>query len=164
VKRLLIWVVFLTTVYLLMLASVDPWDLLQGLLLAVALLLLFRRFLFDGRPAPLPHLLRRVLALGPFMLAVLRDILIGTWNVLLIVLHLRPLRTPGIVVVPIGERTPSGVAVSSLATTLSPGSFLVDVDWDRRVMLLHVIDASDPDAVRAEQQLLYERYQRQIFP
>jgi multisubunit Na+/H+ antiporter MnhF subunit len=39
--------------------------------------------------------------------------------------------------------------VTALAASLSPGSVLVDIDWDRRDLLMHVIDASDPDGVRA---------------
>jgi multicomponent K+:H+ antiporter subunit E/multicomponent Na+:H+ antiporter subunit E len=163
-KRLGVWFVFLTAVYLLMLASVELWDLAQGVLIATVLLVAFRSFMFGGRPAPLPNLLRRLFALIPFTLAVLRDIWVRTWNVVLVVLRLRPLQCPGIVTVPIGERTPNGVAVSALATTLSPGSFLVDVDWERRVMLLHVIDASDPDVVREEQRALYQDYQRHVAP
>lgn len=163
-KRLLISLVFLTALYMLMLASVKLWDLVWGVLISTTLLLAFQRFLFGGRPAPLPGLLQRIVAFGPFALAVLRDIVEGTWNVILVVLRLRPLRCPGIVLVPIDERTPNGIAVSALTSTLSPGSFLVDIDWERRVMLVHVIDAGDPDAVRADQQGLYHNYQRHVFP
>jgi multicomponent K+:H+ antiporter subunit E/multicomponent Na+:H+ antiporter subunit E len=80
------------------------------------------------------------------------------------VLHLRRLEQPGLVRIPIGERSERGVAVSALATTLSPGTVLVDVDWERRDLLLHVIDASDPDAVRARLQRFYDRFQRRVFP
>jgi len=66
--------------------------------------------------------------------------------------------------VPIGERTTSGVAVSALTTTMSPGEVLVDIDWERGVMLIHVLDARDPDAVRARHLRFYERYQRRVFP
>ena len=31
-------------------------------------------------------------------------------------------------------------------------------------MLFHVIDASDPDAVRAQLDRFYQRYQRRVFP
>ena len=31
-------------------------------------------------------------------------------------------------------------------------------------MYLHVLDASDPDAIRAAHADLYERYQRKVFP
>jgi multisubunit Na+/H+ antiporter MnhE subunit len=68
------------------------------------------------------------------------------------------------VLVPIGERSELGVAVTGLLVGLSPGSLLLDVDEGRRAMLFHVIDASDPDAVRAQIDGFYQRYQRRVFP
>ena len=41
---------------------------------------------------------------------------------------------------------------------------LVGVDEEKRVMLIHAIDAADPDAVRESQQEFYRRYQRRVFP
>jgi multicomponent Na+:H+ antiporter subunit E len=92
------------------------------------------------------------------------EIVRGTWDVALRVLHLRPVEHPGIVLVPIGERTEVGVAVTGLLVGLSPGSLLLDVDTERQVMLFHVIDAGDPDAVRTQLDRFYQRYQRRVFP
>lgn len=156
--------VLLTLIYALVLASFDPWDLLLGALLSGGLLLGFRRFLAGGPAVAAPGPLTRVLAFVPFAGALLRDIVVGAWNVILVVLHVRPLNRPGIVEIPLDGRTPTGVAVMALATTLSPGSFLVDVEWERGVMLFHVIDASDPDAIRAEYERFYRRYQQRVFP
>jgi len=163
VKRALLSLLLLTLVYALVLASFAPWDLALGATLSGALLLLARRTIF-GRLAPLPGLLGRVLAFGPFAAAVLKDAAVGTWQVTLVVLHLRPLERPGIVAVPIGDRTPVGVAVSALVTTISPGEFLVDVDWKKRVMLIHSINAADPEEVRRSHEDFYQRYQRRVFP
>lgn len=163
-SRFLAALAALVLVYLLVLASLSPWDVVFGVLLGAVLLRVTRGFGFGGRPAPLPGLFRRLVAFLPFAVVTIRDILRGTWNVALVVLHVRPLRRPGIVAVPIAERTPLGVAVSALVTTLSPGAFLVDVDETDRVMLIHVLDASDPDAVRDEHQTFYRRYQRHVFP
>ena len=80
------------------------------------------------------------------------------------VLHLRPLASPGIVAVPIGERTPTGVAVWAVVTGLPPGSFFVDVDRERGVALIHVLDARNPEAFREEQEDFYRRYQSKVFP
>jgi multisubunit Na+/H+ antiporter MnhE subunit len=54
--------------------------------------------------------------------------------------------------------------VSALTATLSPGEVLVDVDLEKGVMYLHVLDASDPDAVRAAHAELYDRHQRKVIP
>ena len=106
--------------------------------------------------------LRRALAFVPFCLVVLREILAGTWEVALVVLHMRPLARPGIVAVPVGERTPTGVAVWAVVTGLPPGSFFVDVD--RGVALIHVLDARNSEAFRQEQEYFYRRYQSKVFP
>ncbi len=163
-SRGLVSLALVTSVYLLALASVDPLDALVGAALAAALLLGLRGFLFRGPAPPLARLPRRALALLPFMLAVLWDITKGTWQVALVVLRLRPLESPGVVAIPIGARTETGIAATSLVATLSPGEFLVDVDYDRGVMLMHVLDATDPDAVRARHEDFYRRYQRAVFP
>jgi multicomponent K+:H+ antiporter subunit E/multicomponent Na+:H+ antiporter subunit E len=56
------------------------------------------------------------------------------------------------------------VVVTAWAITLSPGSVLIDVDWERRVMLFHFIDVTEPDKLREKIQAFYEHYQRSIFP
>ena len=95
---------------------------------------------------------------------VFRDIVVGTWEVALVTLHLRPLERPGIVAVPVGDRTPFGVAIWTLVTGLPPGSYFVDVDRERGVALIHVLDAGDPEAFREQQEVFYRRYQSKVFP
>ena len=160
----LLSVLLLTATYALVLASFHPWDLALGATVSVVLLRLFRRFLFGERPPVLADLGPRLAAFVPFAAVASRDIIAGSWAVALVVLRVRPLREPGIVAVPVGDRTPVGVAVSALVTTLSPGSFLVDVDWDRGVMLIHVLDARDPAGVCEAHQRFYHRYQKRVFP
>jgi multicomponent Na+:H+ antiporter subunit E len=157
-------VVLLTLVYGLALASFDPLDLLFGAGLSAVLVYLSRRFVFGENPGGGPSLLGRAVAFVPFAFAVLKEILKGTWQVTLVTLHLSPLDEPGIIAVPIGERTPTGVSAWAVVTGLPPGSFFVDIDREREVALIHVIDASDPDAFREEQADFYRRYQSKVFP
>jgi multisubunit Na+/H+ antiporter MnhE subunit len=162
--RYILAVAALTLVYALALASFQPWDLLLGAVLCAALVFASRRFVFDTDPGRSPPLLRRAVAFVPFAAVVFREIVLGTWDVALVTLHLRPLVRPGVVAVPIGDRTPFGVAVWTLVTGLPPGSFFVDVDRGRGVALIHLLDASDPDAFRREQEDFYRRYQSKVFP
>ena len=151
-------------VYVLTLASTDPVDLAAGVLLGGLLVgLLGRRMLLAPAGHSLPAL-SRIAWFALFAGAVVADILQGAWDVALRVMHLRPIEQPGVVRVPIGERSERGIAVSALATTLSPGSVLLDIDREAGDLLLHVIDASDPDGVRARLQRFYDRYQRRVFP
>ena len=162
--RLVVPLVGLTLIYALTLSSADPVDLLMGAVLAMLLAAGLRgRFPVAPRGAA-PEFVGRVAWFPAFAAAVLADVALGTWDVALRVLHLRGAESPGIVRVPIGRRSDRGVAVSALATTLSPGSVLVEIDWQRREMLLHVIDATDPDRVRDRLQRFYDRYQRRVFP
>ena len=63
----------------------------------------------------------------------------GLDDVALRVVGLRAPDRPGIVVVPIGERTDLDVAAAGLLIALSPGRLLIGVDVERRVMLFHVM-------------------------
>ena len=153
-------VLLLAGAYLLVLGSVAPWDVAAGLLLGVVLtVLLHGRLPYPAGPAASP---RCLLALPGLAGAVLLDVLRGTWDVALRVVGLRPLATPGIVTVPVGDRSPRGVAVTGFMVGLSPGSVLLDVTGD--TMVFHVIDAGDPDAVRASVERFYTRHQRKVWP
>lgn len=162
--RLLLAVAGLTGVYALTLASAKPLDFAVGAALSAALVLALR----PGSPSPRAHdhldVARRIAAFPAFAAVTAWDIATGAWNVALTVLGVRPLRRSGIVAVPIGDRTPTGIAVTGLALTLSPGEVLVDVDRDREVLLVQVIDATDPDAIRAHRERRYRRHQRRVFP
>jgi len=164
VSRVALALAVLTATYALVLASVHPWDLALGATLSAGVLLAFRPFLLGRRPPPVEGLVRRVLALPGLVWAVLADITVGTVRVAAVVLGLRPLERPGIVAVPVGERTEAGVVVSAFLATLAPGEYLVDVDWSERRMLLHVLDARDPDGVRERFDRFYRRYQRRVVP
>jgi multicomponent Na+:H+ antiporter subunit E len=111
-----------------------------------------------------PSLLARVIWMPVFLLIVLRDVVIGTIDVARYSLGLRDPDYQGIVALPIGERTHMGVAVSAWATALAPGTALVEIDWQAGQLLIHVIDARDPEGIRAAHQHFYDRYQRRIFP
>ena len=165
-KRMGLALLLLTLVYAMVLASFHPLDLLFGATLSGVLLYVFRPFVFGGRtgsvPGPVPGLAGRIAAFFPFAWVVARDVAKGTWEVALVTLHLRSLTSPGIVKIPVGERTPTGVAVSALALTLSPGSFLIEANEE--FMLVHLLDAAGPDAVRKKYEDFYQRYQRKVFP
>lgn len=163
-RRSVSTVVLLAVIYLLTLASSDWVDLLFGVLFGTLLVAGLAGRLSGAPAGGRPPIMTRILGFPIFAGAVIADVLAGAWDVTLRVVGLRRLEAPGIVRVPIGDRSDRGVAISALATTLSPGTVFVDVDHERGDMLLHVIDASDPDAVRAQLQRFYDRYQRRVFP
>lgn len=158
--RALLALATLTMVYLLALASTRLADVACGVLVASGALAVARRAPGNPRTGALDSLP----ALFPFLAAVLVEVVKGTWEVALVVLGLRRLRQPGVVEIPLGERTELGTVASAVARTLSPGEVLIDIDGERGVYLVHALDASDPDAVRAQHRRLYERWQKRAFP
>lgn len=153
-----------TAVYGLVVASFAWEDLALGLGLTAVLLAFFHNVLV---PKPLPSNLRVLKAIAAFplfaALAVL-DIIRGTWLVASIVVGWRRLEHPGIVKVPIGRRSKASAGVAGIVMTLSPGTFLVAMDWEAGEMLVHAIDASDPDTLRESYEAFYERVERHVVP
>jgi multicomponent Na+:H+ antiporter subunit E len=158
--RTLLALAVLTAVYLLALASAKPADVACGVIVAGGALAVARRA--PGNPRT--GALRSFPALVPFLGAVLLEVVKGTWDVALVVLGLRRLQQPGVVEIPIGDRTELGTVASAVASTLSPGEVLIDIDGDRGVYLIHALDAGDPDAVRAHHRHGYERWQKRALP
>ena len=132
-----------TAIYAMMLGSAAWEDLLMGLGFSLALMAIFRSVLL---PSPLPsnrRTMRVVVAVPRYLWMMARDILVGTWTVASVVTGLRKHPHPGIIKVPLGDHGERAVGVAGLCLTLSPGSFLLDIDWEERVMLLHVVDATN---------------------
>lgn len=161
--RLLLSVAGLTVVYALALASFAPADLAVGAVVSAALALSLRPLALVPTPGAIRGVATRAVALPAFAAVTAADVLTGAWDVALTILGVRPLRCSGIVAVPIGERTPAGLALTALTLTLSPGEVLVDVDRRHGVMLIQVLDGTDPDGVRRRHARRYE-LQRKVLP
>jgi multisubunit Na+/H+ antiporter MnhE subunit len=160
--RFMLLTLTLTAIYLLVLTSVQPGDVLVGVALSVAIAAASMRTLPGGRAgAPLAV---RLAAAPALAIGTLADIVRGTWHVSLYIVRRGRLERPGIVTVPKGARTPSGVAAWGFLTALSPDEIVVDIDDERGVMLVHVLDASDTEAVRRRHHDTYEQRQRRVFP
>ncbi|MCA9834876.1 MAG: Na+/H+ antiporter subunit E [Thermomicrobiales bacterium] len=112
------------------------------------------------KPVPDTGLSMHLIVYAPVLIWYLFiDILRGTWQVIMTTLGVRPLRHPGIIKIPLEAHSPYGVGPVGYFITLSPGSFLVDVDWENQVMLVHVLDASDPEAIRRDAEKYYRLWE-----
>src|SRR6185437_8678476 len=162
--RWIVAVSALTGIYLLMLMSLDPWDILAGLLISTVLVLVFRGYLGLSTATPGPGPAERLRWLPPFVVRTAWDVTVGAVRVALMVLHLRPLAKRHFIEIPFEDDTPPGVALTTLLTTFSPGSVLIDIDWERRVALYHLLDDAEPDEIRRKYRHMYDRYQRHVLP
>jgi len=163
-------VVVLLAVYLLTLGSLAWGDVATGLVLAVAIELGWRRRVLRGgavgdptTPAAVP-LGRALLALPRLVFAVLVEITRGTWEVAKYSLGIREPVDEGVVEIELEGISEEGTAAWAFISTISPGELVLDVDEDRGVLVIHALDAGDPDAIRARHHEFYERYQRKVLP
>jgi multicomponent Na+:H+ antiporter subunit E len=148
-----------TAVFAMMVASFSWQNLLLGFAIASSLTWMFRRQVVP-KPLPPNDLAAHLVIYSPKLAWYLFvDILKGTWIMILTTLGIRPLNKPGIVRIPLHTHSHYGVGPVGYFITLSPGSFMVDIDWDEGVMLVHVIDASDPDQVRMDAEKYYRLWE-----
>ena len=152
----------LTIVYLLVLTSVHPGDVLVGAVLlgAIAAASTVAR----PNPRTAAPLMRRLTAAPALALGTLAEMVRGNWHVAQYVLGGRRLESPGVVAIPRGERSSSGVAAWGYLTAISPDEIVVDADDERGVLLVHLLDARDAPAIRARHERTYARRQRRVFP
>lgn len=162
----------LTGIYLLTLGSMAWGDIVIGFLLAAVVESGVRyraaRAMPNGVPGDAgprrPPLYRRLIALPALLAVIFREITIGTWHVAQYSLGLKDVTDEGMVWVELDGISREGVALWAFITTLSPGEIVVEADPDRGRLLVHTLDASDPEAIRSHHRLLYERYQRKVVP
>jgi len=162
--RIAIATAILTGIYALALASADPWDLALGAALGLCVALTFRGFVLAGAALPARDVARRLVGLPALLMATLAEVARGTVAVARAVLVPARARHAGFVVLPVLEETETGVAMTGLLTTLSPGSVLIDVDPRAQTRTMHVLDASSPDETAEQVRRFYERFQRPVWP
>ncbi|RYZ41433.1 MAG: cation transporter [Myxococcaceae bacterium] len=162
--RAVVQVLSLALLYAVMVGSFHPVDLAVGVVMSVGVT---RLFPLAGLPPDTSagERWKRMLHLPRFVWALVVLVVRSCTQVLRVIFG-RSWRADhaGVVDVPMGERTARGVQVSSWVMSLAPGTVLLELDWERRVMRMHALDASDPDRLRQQQENFYQRYQRAVFP
>jgi multicomponent Na+:H+ antiporter subunit E len=154
-SRVITQALVLMGIYLLVMTSAKPGDAAAGLLLGLVLALALRPRLPGRRPAP-----AGVAAIGRALAMTAVEMVRGSWRTARFCL--RGGAQPGFVEIPRAGRTRHAVALWGVLTGEAPDEVPVDIDEERDVLIVHLVDASDPDAVRARHQRAYERAQRKV--
>ena len=99
-----------------------------------------------------------------YCLIVLWDIVVANVQVAWIVLTKPNARMqPAWVVIPLDLRTPEAITILAGTITLTPGTVSADLSDEGHSLLVHALDAPDPDAVRDDIKQRYERRLLEIF-
>jgi multicomponent K+:H+ antiporter subunit E len=70
---------------------------------------------------------------------------------------------PAWICVPLELRTPEAITILAGTITLTPGTVSADLSSEGHSLLVHCLDAEDPDAVRDQIKTRYERRLKEIF-
>lgn len=150
----------LAGIYLLVMTSLDPGDVLIGSALGLAVATaLWPRGTHRSPPDPVSPI-EWLGAFAMMLMETAREMVVGSWRVVRFCLD--GSATPGFVEIPRGGRSRNSVALWGVLTGEAPDEVPVDVDEARDVLIVHLVDATDPDAVRARHQRAYERWQRRV--
>ena len=145
----------LAVVYLLVLTSVAPGDVLVAVALGlgVALGLRPRRPTHSAVPWP-----ERVVAAAVVAAQTALEMVRGSWRVARFCLVDRT--GPGFVEIPRDARSRHETALWGVLTGEAPDEVVVEAGRD--VLVTHLVDARDPDAVRARHAATHEQWQRKV--
>jgi len=156
VIRMVVRAAGLATIYLLVLTSVEPFDILFAVVVGLAVTVALRSRTAPARPSELSG---GPLGLAGALISTAREMVVGSGRV--VRFCLRPgSAAPGFVEVPRGARTRGDLALWGLLTGEAPDEVPVEIDEERGVLLVHLVDASDPVAVRERHRRAYERMRR----
>ncbi|MCT8991657.1 Na+/H+ antiporter subunit E [Chelativorans sp. SCAU2101] len=100
-----------------------------------------------------------------FSLAVLfiRELALSAWRVARLVLSPRMELKPGIFAYPLTVDRNFEITLLANMITLTPGTLTVDVSDDRKFLYVHAIDCSDPDGLRRDIAMGFERKIMEAF-
>ncbi|MBY6138684.1 Na+/H+ antiporter subunit E [Leisingera daeponensis] len=148
----------LTITWLLLVNRWSLNSLVFGFLLGVLIPFVTQPF-WPNRPN-----LRRPLKVAEYILVVLTDIVQANIIVARIVLF-KPNtdRRPNWITVPLELKTPEAITALAGTITMTPGTLSADVSDEGHALLVHCLDAPNPDAVRDEIKQRYERRLMEIF-
>ena len=156
---ILLRVVGLMGLYLLVLTSISPGDVLVGGLLALGIVIA------TGSHGPrhgAERLSTWAVALAGMVLTTAAEMVVGSVRVVRFCLG-GP-GNPGFVEIPRADRSRRAVALWGVLTGEAPDEYPVDVDETRHVLIVHLVDAGNPDAIRARHAAARDRWQRHVVP
>ncbi|MDX1822079.1 MAG: Na+/H+ antiporter subunit E [Paracoccaceae bacterium] len=148
----------LVVVWQMLVNYVSLGTLVFGLILGIVIPLLTAPY-WPDRPR-----LKNPAMIVEFILIVLWDIVVANIVVAKTILFTRNAAMhPAWITIPLDLRTPEAITVLAGTITMTPGTVSSDIAADGHSLLVHCLNAEDPDAVVADIKQRYERRLKEIF-
>lgn len=148
----------LAVVWTLLQNNVSAGMVVFGIILGVLIPALTARW-WPDRPDEM-----RAFPMFKYCLLVMWDILVANVQVAWIILtKSNDQMKPNWVIIPLELKSPEAITILAGTITLTPGTVSADLSNEGHSLLVHALDAEDPDAVRDEIKERYERRLLEIF-
>ena len=147
----------LSVMWLVMNQSLEPYDVVLGLVLGATLSRIMLRL------DPEPPTIRRPLVVLQLTGVVLWDIFVSNVRMIAIVLNFRSRPTSGFLNIPLELRNRYGLAALATIVTSTPGTFWAAYDRTSGVLTIHVLDLREPEYWMQAIKGRYERRLLEIF-
>ncbi|NVO22196.1 Na+/H+ antiporter subunit E [Donghicola sp. C2-DW-16] len=148
----------LTLVWMLLDNTAGPGVFILGLILGIIIPAVTAPY-WPDRPV-----LKHPVKIAAYVMIVIYDIIKSNIDVALIVLFKSNKdRSPAWITVPLDLKTPEAITVLAGTITMTPGTLTADVSAQGHALLIHCLDAPDPDAVRDDIKARYEARLKEIF-
>ena len=145
-------------VWLLLNRSVSPGHMVLGALLGLLIPVLLRGL------RPLPVRIRHPWTILVLAATVVKDTTLSNLAVLRFLLVPRLRKHPsGFVHIPLEMRDPNALAVLAMIVCITPGTAWAELSRDRSMLMLHVLELDDVDAIITQVKNSYERPLMEIF-
>ena len=150
--------VLLAVVWTLLQNNISAGMVVFGIILGVIIPVMTARW-WPDRPDEM-----RLFPMMKYIMLVMWDILVANVQVAWIILtKSNDQMKPNWVIIPLELKSPEAITILAGTITLTPGTVSADLSNEGHSLLVHALDAEDPDAIRDEIKERYERRLLEIF-
>ena len=162
--KFLVTFVCLLLVWFALTASLDPQEVVAGVIISLIVALPSHEFLFreEGWKKWSPSRIAYALAYIPhYLWAEIK----AHANVIYRILHPKMPIKPGIVKIPTSLQTDFGITALANSITMTPGTLSVDVREEEKNLYIHWINVESPESAKAADKISsgFEKYLGRIF-
>lgn len=100
---------------------------------------------------------RKVSQLLGFVLYFLKEVVVAALRIAYDVLTPTHRMRPAVLAIPLEVESEGGITFLALVVSLTPGTLALDVSSDRKLLYIHAMYASDPEAIRRDIKQGFER-------